>query len=37
MVHWSEKLTFADLDRLITLQHLPIEWITFLANDLAFP
>lgn len=37
VVHWSAKLTFADFDRLFTLQRLPVEWITFLTNDLTFP
>lgn len=37
VVHWSAKLTFADFDRLFTLQTLPVEWKAFLANDLTFP
>lgn len=37
VVHWSAKLTFADFDRLFTLQRLPVEWYIFLANDLKFP
>ncbi|HEY4429721.1 MAG TPA: transposase, partial [Paenibacillus sp.] len=32
VVHGSAKLTFADFDRLFTLQTLPPEWEIYLAN-----
>ncbi|MNN70814.1 Transposase DDE domain protein [compost metagenome] len=35
-VHFSAKLTFADFDRLFTLQTLPPEWRIYLANT-TFP
>lgn len=31
-VHFSAKLTFADFDRLFTLQTLPLEWRIYLAD-----
>ncbi|KHL96946.1 hypothetical protein QW71_04890 [Paenibacillus sp. IHB B 3415] len=36
IVHFSAKLTFADFDRLFTLQTLPPEWCVYLANATFF-
>ncbi|TVX91452.1 IS4/IS5 family transposase, partial [Cohnella terricola] len=36
-VHWSARLTFADFDRLFSLQTLPLEWVIYVANHLVFP
>lgn len=37
VVHWSARLTFADFDRLFSLQNLPVEWLVYLANYVVLP
>ncbi|MGG6310479.1 transposase [Paenibacillus macerans] len=36
-VHVSARLSFAQFDRLFKLEKLPVEWKSYLMNEISFP